>query len=1387
VNFLNLGLGELLGLITAISAGITVLYLLDRSKKKHLVATLRFWTAAGSRTELKHRRRIQQPWSLLLQLLSMLLLLLAIAGPQFGVFDGPGRSHVVILDTSAWMGSVTAQGNLLDQAKSNAVAYVQSLPIRDRVMIVRADAVATPATPFESNRGLIETAIRESQPGSSALNLSRAFQFAERAQSLQNEAPGEIVFVGAGHVLPEEATLGQVPKNLRVIPSTTSTNNIGLRKVSLRRSRTAPETWEIFVSVHNYDSRPRNVALDVRYVGAPAGARQLSLPPNADVQAAFTYKEKAGGWLEARLNINDAVPQDDRTVIEVPSQIQKAVVFSNDASLRPLFTANPELEVEFKPTAAYSPSIEANVIVLDGFAPPAPPKTNTIWIAPPASGSVIPVGRTLSNVPLEQWSQDNTLGAGLYTRDVTLASTETFTPAAGDKTIASVKGGPVVVARDGPVKHVALGFHPTQGAMQYEVATPLLIANILRWMTPGASRHEIEAGAVGTITVPLPANTDGAGIHVVNEDGEELPFRLANGALNFFAGSPGNVRVQLRDRELLYSLSLPDLAEALWKPAANVARGIPKKTFSPAATEIWPWLAILGAIGLIADWILYERNRRARLILKALCIIAIIVALTKPSTILPESKLGVAVLVDNSASTSQADRDHAKALSEQLTGAHGRNTMLTIPFAAANPRATDIETAVQEAVASLPAGRIPRIALISDGLENHGSLSRAAWQAKQLGIPIDTFALAGRTKPALRIESVSIPAVAFTGEQFPIDLNVSAPSATTAEVELSAEGQSLGKSQVTLDAGENPVRLHAGIDTAGALDLTIGIRPQNSAELRFDQTVTLRKPKVLLLSGDKPEDDQHLTGILQTSMFHVEHSNDVGRALSDYQLVIFNNWDLESLPEQSKNDLEEFVRQGGGLLVIGGDRNVYVERKGPEDALTRALPAKLAPPRSPEGTGVILIVDKSSSMEGRKMELARLAAIGAVNNLRPIDQVGVLMFDNTFEWAVPVRLAQDKAFITGRIAGIRPDGGTQIAPALAEAFSRMKPVEATSRHIVLLTDGISEEGNSFATAAAAKDAKVTISTVGIGQDVNKQYLEKVAQAAEGKSYFVLDLNQLEQILIKDVMEHTGTTAVERPLAPEVAKQVEVLNEVGMESAPELKGYVRFISKPTADTLLTIDKKDPLLTRWQYGLGRSAVFASDAKPRWAADWIKWKGFDKFWTNLMRDLLPRTTDGEATLTFDSANGELVATYRLGRGVREPSTVPPVFAFGPGGFQQPIPVKKIAAGTYQGRLAIGQRQGLFRVLPAQESRAFPEIGLYRPEAELTEYGSNALLLKQVAQFTGGKFEPKPEEVFTGTGKTIPTTLMLWPGLLGLAVLLSLIELVMRKWKGVFGARRA
>jgi uncharacterized membrane protein len=537
--------------------------------------------------------------------------------------------------------------------------------------------------------------------------------------------------------------------------------------------------------------------------------------------------------------------------------------------------------------------------------------------------------------------------------------------------------------------------------------------------------------------------------------------------------------------------------------------------------------------------------------------------------------------------------------------------------------------------------------------------------------------------------------------------------------------------------------------------------------------------------------ETHLTGALEAAQFEIAKARDLPvQPFDEFQVVVFNNWDLEAVPSSRKEDLERYVRQGGGLLVIGGEKNVYVDKKNVEDALDRTLPAKLAPPRSPEGTCVVLIVDKSSSMEGKKMELARIAAIGVVENLRPIDLVGVLIFDNSFQWAVPIRKAEDRALIKRLISGITPDGGTQIAPALTEAYKKIVPVQATFKHIVLLTDGISEEGDSIALAKEAALQKVTISTVGLGQDVNRAYLEKVASFAKGKSYFLVDPAGLEQILLRDVMEHTGSTAIEKPLIPVITRQTEVLDGVGMESAPPLKGYVRFVSKPSADTVLSMEKKDPLYVRWQFGLGRAAIFASDAKARWAADWVGWKGFDRFWANVTRDLLPHAQPVEANLSFDSATGELIASYHLSRHIPEPARIPDIFVIGDEGFRRTVAVRKVGPGTYRGAIAIGSRRGLFRVRPLEESRVFPEIGYYREEEELSDYGSNEAMLRQIARFTGGRFNPAPAQVFDAGGRTMPATVNLWPGLLGLAILLTLAELINRKWKGIvefFRSRRA
>ena len=194
---------------------------------------------------------------------------------------------------------------------------------------------------------------------------------------------------------------------------------------------------------------------------------------------------------------------------------------------------------------------------------------------------------------------------------------------------------------------------------------------------------------------------------------------------------------------------------------------------------------------------LRKTRRTTALLLKTLAFLAIVLALAEPRLTLPATKMAVAVLVDTSASVSSADLTRASQLVSTLEETRGRHWIRILPFARAvrnqapeeqqrgwrveytageAGQGTDLEAAIREAVTSFPSELLPRLVLVSDGKENTGSVTRAAWQAQRLGIPIDTIPLQGRSQPALRLESVTIPTIGFTGEQFPIDLDLSSPA-----------------------------------------------------------------------------------------------------------------------------------------------------------------------------------------------------------------------------------------------------------------------------------------------------------------------------------------------------------------------------------------------------------------------------------------------------------------------------------------------------------------------------------------------------------------------------------------------------------------------------------
>src|SRR5579862_7325824 len=284
-----------------------------------------------------------------------------------------------------------------------------------------------------------------------------------------------------------------------------------------------------------------------------------------------------------------------------------------------------------------------------------------------------------------------------------------------------------------------------------------------------------------------------------------------------------------------------------------------------------PWLLALLLAPLA--WVWWEwRNsaRRAALILKAASLGAIVLAFAEPRLTFSESKVALAILVDTSASVSPQDLDAASAAATTVERGRGRNWTQVMPFASVprdpvpqerTPKAwklaytpgqaahgTNLEAAVREGLATLPAGLVPRVLLISDGNENQGSITRAIWQAQQRGVPIDVIPLPGRARPSLLLESVSMPSQVFSGERFPVDITLESPHASQATVEMSAEGKPLGTSRVALESGVNRFRAHASVSTTGAIQLAGRVSAPGLGEARFDSALTLRRPRVLLIS-----------------------------------------------------------------------------------------------------------------------------------------------------------------------------------------------------------------------------------------------------------------------------------------------------------------------------------------------------------------------------------------------------------------------------------------------------------------------------------------------------------------------------------------------------------
>ncbi len=610
MEFLNLSLFQLLGAAGAMSAFVVALYFLDRRRRKVLVSSLRFWREARAERHPLPQKRIQQPWSLLLQILGLLALLGALADIRWTANSFRALDHVLVLDTSSWMQARDANGTLLDRAKRLAVRYVRALPPGDRVLLVMSDANPMPAATFEEDPAVLESSILGAVPGTTALQLGEALGFAR--QMLGNrEAAGDIIFVGSRWIAEDEIpTVTRELPNLRVIPVDTEWRNVYLDKVTLQPKERSAGGWTAFVSVGNRGPAAQ-VPVQLSFGGAPTAAATVQVPPDSVVTIPVEFRTGAAGWVDVKLDLADMVRTDNFARVEVPrtSVVQVQVCTQSPASYTSLFRANPGWNASYRQDSPCAVQDNAELVILDGVLPAGTLNRPTLWINPPANSPFPSQVANLTDRRVE-WNANSVLTEGLQAKDLIVQGGRFLQSAAGDEIFAAVGGQALALARPESPPQVAWGFQPLASEMRFEVATPLLFANTFRWLVANtAIPEELSIGSTGPVLLTGLDDREGEAPRVVDARGNALPVSRATDGWRFFAGSSGVYQVRQGQTERMVSLTLPQAPKSFWEPAPEqMMTALPASSGAEPPARWWIWLAAFGLICLVADAILFDRR-----------------------------------------------------------------------------------------------------------------------------------------------------------------------------------------------------------------------------------------------------------------------------------------------------------------------------------------------------------------------------------------------------------------------------------------------------------------------------------------------------------------------------------------------------------------------------------------------------------------------------------------------------------------------------------------------------------------------------------------------------------------------------------------------------------
>ncbi|MCY2928888.1 MAG: VWA domain-containing protein [Planctomycetota bacterium] len=740
---------------------------------------------------------------------------------------------------------------------------------------------------------------------------------------------------------------------------------------------------------------------------------------------------------------------------------------------------------------------------------------------------------------------------------------------------------------------------------------------------------------------------------------------------------------------------------------------------------------------------------------------------------------------------------------------------------------TDIEAGLNAANAISLDSQNARIILLTDGRATRGDAEEAARRLALRGGRVDVVPI-GRPKPVRpRIVQVEPPPQSRVGVPAGLRVVVQSEQPVQAQVRLlNSQQQQVDQCDLVIE-GRQTLLLHFTPESPGTETYWIDVvareapsAPAGSGPGAMvvadsqETTVFVEGPPRLLLCDNFPDELQELKRALRGLNVSIDLVTpaDWPKTLAPYAAVVISDWSGKELTSDQREQLQKHVEEtGAGLLFIGGDNVMASQwRSNPLAELLPVIlqekPAQVVK-KQPQAS-VCFVLDRSGSMSAYlgataigavcKLDMVKTSVIASIECLSEESHVAVVVFDEGTDVVVDPVPANPKKDIADKVDTIQAGGGTAMAPAIRKGLDLLAKMPG-EKYLIVLTDGLTNPPLGAACwddmTGEARQNGVSWTSIAVGADADTRLMSSLATKAAGKYYFCRTADQIPQVFIKEAkaIRRVAETK-QKPFRPQAGPLVTRLKGLAVDDMPVLKGLVLAKAKDSVDEILWAQGNKPLLTEWQFGLGKVACFTSDAKNAWGQEWISWQKYSTFWVQVVQGILRPPQPFHVRVRGHCAGNKTTFTLQIqdgqGRPVSDLECQAKVFSSSGSAMQPagpPAPQwRTVGPAEYEASVLLpddGKRYLMMMTLRHRDGRVVNYCARVSAAngSETIASGPDLVALRMIADAGQGVCSSRIEDVLagavTGNRRSIAQHVPVWPALIMIAILLWPVDLLIRK----------